>query len=89
MGYSYRSEVRTIGSHLRSFGSLDDPFTYAAFLLLSLSGVIFWMRRGALAFCCATVIVFGIAVSFVRTAAVISVALVAIWLARKGRACLP
>ena len=88
MGYSYRSEVRTIGSHLRSFGSLDDPFTYAAFLFLSLSGVIFWMRRGALAFCCATVIAFGIAVSFVRTAAVISVALVAIWLARKGRGVL-
>ena len=88
MGYSCGSEVRTIGSHLRSFGSLDDPFAYAAFLLLSLSGVIFWMRRGALAFCCATVIAFGIAVSFVRTAAVISVALVAIWLARKGRGVL-
>jgi hypothetical protein len=88
MGYSYRSEVRTIGSLLRSFGSLDDPFTYAAFLFLSLGAVIFWMRRGLLAFSCATVIAFGIAVSFVRTAAVISVALIAIWIARERRAVL-
>jgi hypothetical protein len=88
MGYSYTAQVRTISGHLRSFGTLDDPFTYAAFLFLSLSAVLFWMRRGLIAFACGSVIVFGIAVSFVRTAAVISVALIAVWLARRRRTVL-
>ena len=30
LGYRYGQEVRQIGSHLRSFGTLDEPFAYAA-----------------------------------------------------------
>lgn len=88
MGYSYENEVRAINGHLRSFGSLDDPFAYAAFLLLALVAVLFGMRRGALRFSCATLISIGIAFSFVRTAAVIAVALGALMLFRSRRTTL-
>jgi hypothetical protein len=86
LGYSYESQVKTIGTHMRSFGSLDDAFAYAAFLLFALATVIFWMRRGPMAFLCAAVIVAGLAASLVQTAAVVVGALLALWLVRKGRA---
>lgn len=82
LGYSYTSQVRTFGANLRSFGTLDDPFTYAAFLLLALATVMFWMRPGWLAAACGCLIGIGIAVSFVRTAILIVIALLAIWLVR-------
>ena len=88
LGYSYNQHVRMINGRLRSFGTLDDPFAYAAFLMLSLSTVFFWMRRGALAFACGGVIMLGLLVSYVRSAGVILVALIAIWLVRKQRTAL-
>jgi hypothetical protein len=88
MGYSYTSEVRTIGGRLRSFGTLDDSFGYAAFLLLALVGVLFWMRRGPLKVALMSVMIVGISVSYVRSALIIAVALGAIWLLSAGRATL-
>jgi O-antigen ligase len=83
-GYSFSEQVRSYNGHLRSFSTFDDPFGYAAFLLFGLTAVFFWMRRGVLAAACALLIVSGLAVSFVRTAALIVTALVGLWLARKG-----
>jgi len=80
LGYSYEHQVRTIGSHLRSFGTFDDPFAYAAFLLLAIAGALFWMRRGPLKLACISVMIIGLTLSYVRTAILIAVALIALWL---------
>jgi hypothetical protein len=88
LGYSWNVHVRTIAGRLRSFGTLDDPFTYAAFLMLSLTAVIFWMKRGPLAYACGSIIAIGLLFSYVRSALMMSVVLLAIWLVRKGRTAL-
>ena len=80
LGYSYGHQVRKIGGLLRSFGTLDEPFSYATFLLLALVAALFWMRRGPLKLVCMSVITVGLLFAYVRSALVISVALVALWL---------
>lgn len=85
LGYEYDAHLRTIGDRFRSFGTLDDPFVYATFLLFALAAVLFWMRPGKLAYAAATLLVAGLAVSYVRTALIIVIALVGLWLARKGQ----
>jgi O-antigen ligase len=87
-GYSFRDEVRTIGGRLRSFGTLDQPFDYAAFLLLALAAVLFWMRRGPVKGAIIAVLVTGLTFSFVRGALVATVALLAILLVSWGRVTL-
>lgn len=84
-GYSFGLQVRTYHGHLRSFGTLDEPFAYAAFLLLGLAAVLFSMRRGVGRTLCAAVLLLGTAASIVRTAAVIVLALLALELARARR----
>jgi O-antigen ligase len=79
LGYTY-NQIRTLGGRVRSFGTLDDSFLYATFVLLAISAALFWMRRGALKTVCLSVMAIGVAVSYVRSALVISVALVALWL---------
>jgi O-antigen ligase len=88
LGYSYHHEVRLIGTHLRSFGTLDDPFAYAAFLMLAIAAALFWMHRGPLKLVCMTVMVIGLTLSYVRSAILISIALAAVWLIRKRRVTL-
>lgn len=83
-GYSFNSQVRTYAGHLRSFGTFDDPFIYAAFLLFAVACVLFVFRRGLFAYALGGLLVAGVAVSFVRTAALIGLALLGLWLARKG-----
>jgi hypothetical protein len=83
-GYSFTNQVRSYNGHLRSFGTFDDPFAYAAFLLFAIAILLFWTRRGALSLGCGALLLCGLAVSFVRTAALIMVALGGLWLARKG-----
>lgn len=83
-GYSFAAQLRTYNGRLRSFGTMDDSFAYAAFLLFGLVGVLFWMRRGALALGCGALIVAGLGVSYVRTAALIIVAVFGLWIGRKG-----
>jgi O-Antigen ligase len=85
LGYSYQDQVRRIGGHLRSFGTLDDPFLYAAFLLLALSAALWWMQRGPLKTVCVSLMAFGVLLSYVRSAILIAVALAAIWLIRTRR----
>ncbi|HEX6702186.1 MAG TPA: hypothetical protein VF101_15770 [Gaiellaceae bacterium] len=83
-GYSFAHQLRTYNGHLRSFGTFDETFAYTAFLLFGLVAVIFWMRRGPLAAACGTLLTAGIVVGFVRTAILIFVALVGLWIGRKG-----
>lgn len=83
-GYLYDYHLRTFHGHLRSFGTLDEPFAYAAFLLLGLAALVFWFRFGALTVAAGAVILTGLAFSFVRTALLILLGLLALWLARRG-----
>ena len=84
LGYSFNLEVRTIGGKLRSFGTLDDPFTYATFLLLAGSAALLWFRRSFLILAAVSVLATGIAFSYVRTALVIALALFGLVLAQRG-----
>jgi hypothetical protein len=88
LGYAFNVQVRTIGGHLRSFGTLDQPFDYAAFLLLALAAALFWMRRGPLKVTVMSVMTIGLVLSYVRSALFISVALLALWLVSLGRTAL-
>lgn len=83
-GYSFTSQVRSYNGHLRSFGTFDDPFAYAAFILFGLAALIFLRRRGTVPLALLSLFLLGLAVSYVRTAALIVVALGGLWLARKG-----
>jgi hypothetical protein len=85
LGYSYEGAVRTINGQLRSFGTMDEPFAYAAFLLLSLWALLVWTRRNLLTAAVGAVIVTGLALSYVRTAVIVLIALVGLWLARSQR----
>jgi hypothetical protein len=85
LGYSYTLQVRSIGDRLRSFGTMDESFVYAAFLLLALVALLFWFRRGILTAIVGSVIVVGLAFAQVRTSLVIAIALIGIWLARSHR----
>jgi O-antigen ligase len=86
LGYSYTLQVRLIGDRLRSFGTMDESFVYAAFLLLALVALLFWFRRGVLTVVAGSVIVAGLAFAQVRTSLVIAIALIGLWLARSQRA---
>src|ERR671934_1402758 len=68
-GYSFTRQVQSYNGHLRSFGTFDDPFAYAAFLLFAIAILLFWSRRSALALACGGLLLCGLAVSFVPTAA--------------------
>jgi O-antigen ligase len=83
-GYSFSEQIRTYNGHLRSFGTLDDPFAYAALLLLGLAATLFCMRRGLLASACGSLIVLGLAASWVRTAYLVGIALLGLWICRRG-----
>ncbi len=85
LGYHYNVQVGGIAGHLRSFGTLDDPFIYSACILLAACAALFWMRRGALRATCLSLLVAGVLVAYVRSAILISVALIAIWLISSGR----
>lgn len=85
LGYAWDVQIQVIGDRLRSFGTLDDPFLYAAFLSFGLAGALFWLRRGPLALLAGTVIGVGLACGLVRTSALIVVALIGIWLVAQRR----
>jgi len=84
-GYTYGDEVRQISGHIRSFGTLGEPFAYASFLLLALAAVFLWYRRSALVVAAFAAIAVGLLFSYVRTAAFIALALLALTAARTGR----
>jgi hypothetical protein len=85
-GYSFDQQVRTLpNGFLRSFGTLDDPFAYAALLCFGFAAVVLWVRRGPLAWGAGALITIGLGLAFVRTSALILVAIGGLWLARSGR----
>jgi hypothetical protein len=86
LGYSYGVEVRTLGGHLRSFGTLGDPFSYAGILLFAAAVIVLRGRiraRDAIAF---GVILAGILFSYERTALAVLLALIGLGIARRGHA---
>jgi hypothetical protein len=85
LGYSYTIQVRSIGDRLRSFGTMDEAFAYAAFLLLALVALLTGMRRTIPTFIAGAIIVLGVTFSYVRTALVIGIALIGLWLWRSQR----
>ncbi len=86
LGYEWDREVRDFDGRLRSFGTLDDPFKYAAILLFGLAAVLLWVRRGALAVALGFLLGLGLLFSWVRTAAVVAVVLLALALVSRRRA---
>jgi O-antigen ligase len=83
MGFSYGNEVREAYGLLRSFGTVGEPFAYAGFMLLASAVALLW-GRGRWASIASAVILLGLAVSFVRTAALIVLALLGLALAHRG-----
>jgi O-antigen ligase len=84
LGYTYGKEVRQLGPHLRSFGTLEEPFMYAGMLLLGVAVISLRGRTGPIALAALAVVGLGLMFSYVRTAAVISVALIGLLIARRG-----
>ena len=85
MGYEWDIHVRTIDGHLRSFGTLDDPFAYSAFLLFGIATVMFFRTPRAVVVFVLPLLLAGLAASWVRTAVVVLAALTSLWLARRGK----
>jgi hypothetical protein len=83
-GYQYNVQVRFASGTLRSFGTFDDPFAYAAFLLLALVALLFGTRRTGWTSLAGAILLAGLAVSLVRTSALVCVALLGLVLLRRG-----
>jgi len=84
-GYKYGKQVRQIGGHLRSFGTLDEPFSYAVLLLLALAVVLLRGRLRPSGYALVAILSLGLFVSFVRTATLIVLALIGIAIAQRGQ----
>jgi O-antigen ligase len=84
LGYTYGREVRQIGPHLRSFGTLEEPFAYAGMLLLGIVVIALRGRMRPAGYAALAFVGVGLAFSYVRTAAVISVALLGLVIAQRG-----
>jgi hypothetical protein len=82
LGYSYNDQVRNVGGLLRSFGTFDDPFGYAAYLTFAIAVLVFWRRRDSFTWAMGALLLLGLAVSYVRTAALFLVAFAALMLMR-------
>lgn len=83
-GYRYGKQVREIGGHLRSFGTLDEPFSYATLLLLALAVVLLRGRLRPSGYALVALLSVGLLFSFVRTGALIALALIGIAIAQRG-----
>jgi hypothetical protein len=83
-GYSYDAQVRTIGGQLRSFGTLDSSFEYVTLLSLAIAVALLWRGRKPPA-ALIVLLVAGLAVGFVRTSAVVALALIALVVILRGR----
>jgi len=84
-GWLWNRNVRTIDGFLRSFGTLDEPFAYAALLMFGLAVILMWAPRRPIVFAAAGIIAVGLSLSVVRTAVLIVAGLLALFLARHGR----
>lgn len=86
LGYEYDQQLRFVGARIRSFGTMDEPFAYAAFLLLAMAALMLAGRRGAWPVAAGSLIFLGLVVSFVRSALIVGVGLLGLWFARRKRA---
>lgn len=84
-GWLWNRNVRTIDGFLRSFGTLDEPFAYAALLMFGLAAILMWAPRRPIVFAAAGIIAVGLSLSVVRTALLIVAGLLALFLARHGK----
>ncbi len=85
LGYTYGEQVRQIsGGALRSFGTLDEPFSYAALVLLGFIVALHAPLPRALRIPLSLFIAAGVVVSFDRTDIVLLVLAAALWLVRRG-----
>ena len=84
-GYSFEAQVRSLeGGQLRSFGTLDDSFAYAALLAFGIVAIVFWVRRGIGAWLAGALILVGLAAGLVRTSALMLVGFAGLLLRRWG-----
>lgn len=88
LGFAYGDQIRTIGSQLRSFGTLDDPFVYASYLLLALAVLLMSRQLRGYPTLLIAILAAGLMVSYVRTAAVVALAIIGLALARRGHGLL-
>jgi hypothetical protein len=86
LGYDYGSQIREIEGRLRSFGTLGEPFAYAAFLTFALTALMFAFRWRVVTLFAGALLAAGLAASLVRTVVLILPAVAGIWLARRGHA---
>jgi hypothetical protein len=84
LGYKYGVEVRQISGHLRSFGTVGEPFAYAGLLLLGLCVLLLWARANLFVTLAIASLGIGLLASYVRTAALISIAILGLAAARRG-----
>jgi hypothetical protein len=84
-GYEYGAQLRFVGDRIRSFGTMDEPFAYAAFLLLAMTALMLSRRKSLWPLASGTLITFGIVVSFVRSAIIVGVGVLGLWFARQRR----
>jgi O-Antigen ligase len=85
IGFTFNQQIRTIQGHLRSFGTMDEPFAYASFLSLGLAAVLFGRRRTFSSGVLGLLLLAGLTVSYVRTVVLIVFAFLALELARRRR----
>jgi len=85
IGFTFNQQIRTIQGHLRSFGTMDDPFAYASFLTLAGGACVFALRRSTFALAVGGLLLAGIAAAYVRTSLLIVFAILALELARRRR----
>jgi hypothetical protein len=84
LGYQYGVEVRQISGHIRSFGTVAEPFSYAGLLLLGICALLLWARASARVTLAVALVGVGLLVSYVRTAALIALAILGLAAARRG-----
>ena len=84
LGYSYSAQVFKAHGYLRSFGTLDDSFAYAALLMLGLAASIFALRGGR-AVAAGLFIALAAAAAIVQTSVLVLAVLVAVALARSRK----
>jgi hypothetical protein len=83
-GYLYGEQVRQVaGGALRSFGTLDEPFSYAALVLLGLIVALHARVPRAVKVPLAVILAVGVVVSFDRTDIVLMILAAALWMARR------
>jgi hypothetical protein len=85
LGYEWDVQLRFFQDRIRSFGTMDEPFAYAAFLLLALATVMLSGRRGFFPLAVGVIVIAGLSFSFVRSAVIVSIGLLGLWFARQKR----